>query len=115
MLMSTRFPSEERWTTAQHEGRLLLFYPSELRQGVKTSQGVTDAVHCRRVVDLDSGEVFEEALIFGAALVPNIKGAIPDNSVCGRLAKTEKGAWVLMPHSEEELHVAHKWETENII
>lgn len=117
-LMSARAPEEQdppaRWTTAQHEGSLLLFYPSELREGVKTSQGVTDAVFCRRVVDLDAGQAFESALIFGAALVPNLKGAIPEAAVCGRLAKSEKGAWILVPHSQEELYAAQKWITENL-
>lgn len=113
-LMSARFPSEDRWITAQHEGQLLLFYPSEVREGIKTSQGVSDAVFCRMVVDLDSGQTFEEALIFGAALVPNIRGGIPDSPVCGRLVKSEKGAWVLAPHSQEELYSAQKWITENI-
>lgn len=114
MLMSARLPSEEqeRWVTAQHEGHLLLFYPSEKREGVKTSQGVSDAVHCRRIVDLDSGQVYQGALVFGAGLVPNIVGGIPDSAVCGRLAKSEKGAWVLTPHNQEELYAAQKWISE---
>lgn len=113
-LMSARLPSEDKWTTSQHEGRLLLFFPSEIREGIKTEHGASDAVLCRRVVDLDSGQTFEGALIFGAALVPNVKGAIPDASVCGRLAKSEKGAWILTPHNQEELYVAQKWIQENL-
>jgi hypothetical protein len=116
--MSAKAPEEQappaRWTTAQHEGSLLLFFPSELREGIKTSQGVSDAVLCRRVVDLDAGQAYEAALIFGAALVPNIKGGIPDAPVCGRLLKSERGAWLLSPHSQEELYVAQKWITENL-
>lgn len=114
MLMSARFPTEEQWRTAQHEGRLLLFFPEELREGVTTSQGTSDAVLCRRVVDLDAQEAYEDALIFGAALVPNIKPAIPSESVCGRLVKSEKGAWILTPHTQEDLYVAQKWIEENL-
>lgn len=114
-LMSARIPEETgKWVTAQHEGRLLLFYPFEVREGIKTTMGVSDAAFCTRVVDLDTTEVFEGALIFGAALVPNLKGGIPDAAVCGRLTKSEKGAWVLMPHSQEELYVAQKWIQENL-
>lgn len=109
-----RPPSGDRWVTAQHEGSLLLFYPTELREGVKTSQGVSDAISCRRIVDLDSGDVFEGALVFGAALVPNLKGGLPDSPVCGRLIKSERGAWLLTPHSQEELYAAQKWITENL-
>ncbi len=113
-LMSIRFPSEDRWATAQHEGHLLMFYPRELREAVSTVHGVSDAVDCRRVVDLDSREVFEDALIFGAALVYNIKPGIPDAAVVGRLHKTERGAWMLKPHTPEELNAAEQWESENL-
>lgn len=117
-LMSAKVPEEQaspaRWTTAQHEGNLLLFFPSELREGVKTSQGVSDAVFCRRIVDLDAGQAYDSALVFGAALVPNIKGGVPESPVCGRLVKSERGAWLLAPHTQEELYVAQKWIEENI-
>lgn len=112
-LMSAKVPSEDRWVTAQHEGKLILFFPSELRESVKTSHGVSDAVLCRQAVDLDSREVYEQALVFGVALVANIKGGIPEQPVLGRLFKSEKGAWVLAPHTEEELHSAQKWISEN--
>lgn len=121
-LMSARIPTETdkpssagRWTTAEHEGQLLLFFPSEMRENVKTSRGTTDAVACHRVVDLESGQVYEDTLIFGAALVLNLKGGADlQVPVCGRLAKSDKGAWVLKPHSQEELNVAHGWIQENI-
>ena len=120
ILMSARAPEEQnapqagRWTTAQHEGHLLVFYPSELREAVTTVHGTSDAVHCHRVVDLDTQEVFEGALIFGAALVYNIKVGVPDAAVIGRLNKTSKGAWVLTAHSPEELNTAQRWESENL-
>ena len=124
VLMSARAPEEQdappdwaatsRWTPAQHEGHLLMFYPAELREAVTTVHGTSDAVHCHRVVDLDTREVFEGALIFGAALTHNIKVGIPDAAVIGRLSKTSKGAWVLTRHSPEELGTAQQWESENL-
>lgn len=113
MLMSARIMSDDRWVTAENEGGLLLFFPAELRQGVKTSQGVTDAVLCRRIVNLDTQAVYHDALVFGAALVPNVSGGTPDGAVLGRLGKTERGAWVLHPHTQEELYTAENWIKEN--
>lgn len=113
-LMSTRLPSDDRWVTAQNEGNLILFFPAELRTGVKTSQGETDAVACHRVVNLDTNTVYDTALIFGAALVPNISPAAPDSAVLGRLAKGDRGAWILLTHTQEELHAAQKWIEENL-
>lgn len=113
-LMSARLPSDDRWSPARNEGSLLLFYPSGMREGVKTSQGVSDALHCRRIVNLDDGRVFEDALIFGAALVPNVAGGAPDSAVLGRLKKSERGAWILAPHNQEELYLAEKWISENL-
>lgn len=118
-LMSARAPAEDddsggRWATAEHEGKLILFFPSELREAVKTSMGVSDAVACRVVVDLDAQTVYHNALIFGAALVPNIAGGVAAESpVLGRLTKTSRGAWMLAPHDETELHTALKWIEEN--
>jgi hypothetical protein len=111
--MSARLPSDDRWSAAQNEGDLLLFFPSELRNGIKTSQGETDAVACRTIVNLEAGRVFTDALVFGAALVPNIAGGVPDRPVLGRLNKSDRGAWILLPHSQEELDKAHKWMMEN--
>lgn len=112
-LMSVRFPSEEKWSAAHNEGKLLLFFPTEVREGVKTSQGESDAVACRRIANLDTLAVYEDALVFGAALVPNIAGGVPDNPVLGRLSKSSRGAWLLLPHTQEELYLAQKWIEEN--
>lgn len=114
-LMSARLPSEEAWTTAEHEGRLLLFYPAEKREAVQTAHGTVDAVLCHRIVDLDSGQAYDDVLVFGTALVVNIADGIPDSAVCGRLTKTQRGAWMLAPHTQEELHAAEKWMRENLI
>lgn len=117
-LMSARLPTDVRWVTAQHEGRLLLFYPSELKKGIKTSAGTSDAVVCHRIVDLDTAEVFERAMVFGAALVPNLidpdAQAVDDRPVCGRLVKGDRGAWLLAPHTQEELYKAQEWIQENL-
>lgn len=114
LLMSARLPSEEGWVTAEHEGRLLLFYPSEKREGVQTAHGVSDAILCLRVVDLDSGQTYDETLIFGSGLVANISIGIPEHAVCGRLTKSTRGAWILAPHNPEELLAAQTWISENL-
>lgn len=113
MLMSARSPSDTRWVTSENEGSLLLFFPSEVRSGIDTKQGTADAVLCGQIVNLDTGDVYTEALVFGAALVPNIGPAAPDSAVLGRLTKSERGAWMLQPHGAEELAIAQNWIKEN--
>jgi len=116
-IMSLRLPEEDedgRWRTADHNGNLLAFYPSEVRRGVKTAHGEADAVFCSKIVNVDTGRVYRSALVYGAALVPNVGGGAPDNIVLGRLGQGEKRgenrAWVLFPHNEQELQRFLDWQ-----
>lgn len=106
--------ADDKWTAAEHNGNLLLFFPTEVRRGIKTSNGDADAVSCSRVVNLDTGRVLHNTLIFGTALVPNIGGGAPDGVVLGRLGQGEgkpgqSKPWILLPHDEQELHRAQDW------
>jgi hypothetical protein len=106
--------ADDKWTAAEHNGNLLLFFPTEVRRGIKTSNGDADAVSCARVVNLDTGRVLHNTLIFGTALVPNIGGGAPDGVVLGRLGQGEgkpgqSKPWILLPHDEVELHRAQDW------
>lgn len=106
--------ADDKWTAAEHIGNLLLFFPTEVRRGIKTSNGDSDAVSCARVVNLDTGRVLHNTLIFGTALVPNIGGGAPDGVVLGRLGQGEgkpgqSKPWILLPHDETELHRAQDW------
>lgn len=106
--------ADDKWTAAEHNGNLLLFFPTEVRRGIKTSNGDADAVSCSRVVNLDTGRVLHNTLIFGTALVPNIGGGAPDGVVLGRLGQGEgkpgqSKPWILLPHDEQELFRAQDW------
>lgn len=106
--------ADDKWTAAEHVGNLLLFFPTEVRRGIKTSNGDSDAVSCSRVVNLDTGRVLHNTLIFGTALVPNIGGGAPDGVVLGRLGQGEgkpgqSKPWILLPHDEQELFRAQDW------
>ena len=106
--------AEDKWTAAEHLGNLLLFFPTEVRRGIKTTNGDADAVACSRVVNLDTGRVLNNTLIFGTALVPNIGPAAPDSLVAGRLAQGEgkpgqSKPWILLPHDENELRQVQAW------
>lgn len=106
--------ADDKWTAAEHHGNLLLFFPTEVRRGVKTSNGDADAVACSRVVNLDTGRVLHNTLIFGTALVPNIGPAAPDGVVAGRLSQGEgkpgqSKPWILLPHDENELRRVQEW------
>ncbi len=106
--------ADDKWTAAEHNGDLLLFFPTEVRRGIKTSNGDADAVACSRVVNLRTGRVLHNTLIFGTALVPNIGGGAPDGVVLGRLSQGEgkpgqSKPWILLPHDENELRMAQDW------
>ena len=106
--------AEDKWTAAEHNGNLMLFFPVEVRRGIKTSNGDADAVRCARVVNLDTGRVLNDTLIFGTALVPNIGGGAPDGVVLGRLGQGQgkngnNPPWILNPHDEQDLRRAQDW------
>ncbi len=106
--------AEDKWSAAEHLGNLLLFFPTEVRRQIKTSNGDADAVACARVVNLDTGRVLHDTLIFGTALVPNIGPGAPDGVVAGRLAQGEgkpgqSKPWILLPHDEQELQRVQAW------
>lgn len=106
--------AEDKWTAAEHSGNLLLFFPVEVRRNIKTSNGDSDAVRCSRVVNLDTGRILNDPLIFGTALVPNVGGGAPDGIVLGRLGQGQpkngnNPPWILLPHDEADLHRAQDW------
>lgn len=103
---------EDKFVPADNNGALLLFFPTQLQQGVATAHGTADAI-AARVVRLEDGRVFDNALIFPTALVTQLKSAVPDGMVLGRLGQGQntKGnpPWLLSPHTEADVAVAERW------
>lgn len=103
---------EDKFAPNENNGALLLFFPTTLQQGVKTAHGETDAVGAR-VVRLNDGRVWDNAMIFSIALVTQLRGAVPDGMVLGTLGQGEntKGnpPWLLRPHTEAEVARAEQW------
>lgn len=93
-------------------GALLLIFPTSFQGGVKTAHGEADAVYAR-IVRLEDGRVYENAMIYPQALVTQTKGAVPDGMVLGRLGQGEnkKGnpPWLLLPHTEADVAQAEAW------
>lgn len=103
---------EDKFAPSENNGALLLFFPTTLQQGVKTAHGETDAVG-GRIVRLNDGHVWDNALIFATALVTQLRGAVPDGMVLGTLGQGEntkgKPPWLLRPHTEAEVAQAEAW------
>lgn len=103
---------EDKFAPSENNGALLLFFPTALTQAVKTAHGEADAVTAR-IVRLNDGRVYDNAMIFSTALVTQLKGAIPDGMVLGTLGQGEntKGnpPWLLRPHTEAEVAQAEAW------
>lgn len=103
----------DKFEAAAHNGHLLLFFPTQLDQNIPTVNGTADAV-TTRIVDLDTGQVLDDAKVWGKAMVPQLKGAIPDGMILGRLAQGQsKGGnnppWILQPHTEQDVYRAEQW------
>lgn len=103
---------EDKFVAGNHKGHLLLFFPTKFQSQVATAHGESDAVGTK-IVDLDTGQVLENALIFATALVTQLKDAVPDGMVLGRLGQGEntKGnpPWLLSPHNAAEIAVAEAY------
>lgn len=107
----------DKFDAASHNGHLLLFFPASLEQNIPTVNGTADAV-TTRIVDLDTGQVLDDAKVWGKAMIPQLKGAIPDGMVLGRLAQGQgKGGnnppWIIQPHTEQDVPRAEQWLAQN--
>lgn len=103
----------DKFEAAAHNGHLMLFFPSQFDQNIPTVNGTADAV-TTRIVDLDTNQVLDDAKVWGKAMVPQLKGAIPDGMVLGRLGQGQgKGGnnppWILHPHTEQDVARAEQW------
>ena len=108
----------DKFEAASHNGHLLLFFPASLEQNIPTVNGTSDAV-TTRIVDLDTGQVLDDAKVWGKAMIPQLKGAIPDGMVLGRLAQGQgKGGnnppWIIQPHTEQDVPRAEQWLAEGM-
>lgn len=103
---------EDKFVAAENNGALLLFFPTQLQEKIATAHGESDAV-AARVVRLNDGRVYDNALIFPTALVTQLKAAVPDGMVLGTLGQGEntKGnpPWLLAPHTEADVAKAEAW------
>lgn len=101
---------------ADLQGKLLVVEPLEFEQGVKTQNGVTDAVRGNIFAINAKGEVlesFEDTLIFPKALVSATRRKI-DSLVVGVLTQGEKSPgknapWLLSPPNDKHMAAAARW------
>jgi len=103
----------DKFEAAKHNGHLLLFFPSAFRADVPTQNGTADCVDTK-IVDLDTGETLNDAKVWGKAMVPQLKGEVPDGMVLGRLGQGQGKAgnnppWILHPHTEQDVAVAERY------
>lgn len=108
--------AEDKFVAAEHNGALLLFFPTALQLKVTTAHGECDAV-ATRVVNLENGRVLDNTMIFATALVTQLRQAVPDGMVLGRLGQGQntKGnpPWLLSPYTEEDIARADAWQAAN--
>jgi hypothetical protein len=100
-----------------HEGHLLAFVGITLEEGVSTVHGDADAVRVETLVCLDDPALFNDQMMFGAALVPRLSEAEGD-IITGRLVKGEAKAgrnapWLLSDPDDDDMKQVDDFFDEN--
>lgn len=83
----------DQFRSADNVGALCAFV-SVTSEDVNTKFGAADAAKCRYVIVLDgddAGTIYENTLVFGAAMVPSLTGS-DDEIILGRIAQGEAKA-----------------------
>lgn len=112
--------SGDRFDKERHEGDVCLFLEPEARD-IDSHFGTSTAAACDYVVALtDNGAVvYEDQLIFGAALAPAIYEP-GQRLVAGRLGRAKKAqagrnrAWILEPLTADEAAAVKDWAERNV-
>lgn len=104
------------------DGQLLLIYPTEYHSAIPTKfdrpgKPPSQAVDCH-IVGLETGKILKDARIFGAAMVPQLKGAVGGKPVLGRLGRgvaqgSNQPPWILKDFDEQEAAMARQWMAAN--
>lgn len=104
--------------SVDHENRLVLVIPKSYETGINTDNGETDAVRCDVAVldeptetsDTESGTFFEDTLIFGKVIVPQLKRQIGSKVlgvvVQGEKKKGKNAPWIIEGRSKDPNAVA---------
>jgi hypothetical protein len=100
-----------------HEGHLLAFIGISYQESVSTVHGDTDAVVIETLVCLDDIQLWNDQMIFGAALVPRLAEAEGD-IIGGRLVKGEAKAgrnapWLLVEPDDDDMKHMDEFFDEN--
>lgn len=107
---------------SEHIGALVAFVGVKLEVDVETQYGRSNAARVQIAVPLDgdsAGEVYQDALIFGAALVPQLTNGDTD-IVVGRITIGEakkagqNAPYVLQEPTEAEIASVVEWLEANI-
>jgi hypothetical protein len=109
--------SPSKFRAADYQGNLVLVWPTEYRQGIKTDYGDSDAV-AARVVVLDGANGVEEhdnVLFFQGALISTLKPSVGSNKpVLGRLGRGtskpgQSAPFILVPFTEADAKLARDY------
>ena len=109
--------SPSKFRAADYQGNLILVWPTEYRQGIKTDYGDSDAI-AARVVVLDAAGGVEEhdnVLFFQGALISTLKPSVGTNKpVLGRLGRGtskpgQSAPFILTPFTEADAQAARNY------
>jgi hypothetical protein len=109
--------SPSKFRPADYQGNLILVWPTEYRQGIKTDYGDSDAIAARVVVLDGSGgiEEHDNVLFFQGALISTLKPSVGTNKpVLGRLGRGtskpgQSAPFILTPFTEADAKAARDY------
>jgi hypothetical protein len=107
----------DNWSPADHKEQLTMFTVDKMSAEIQTEYGPATPIICSHIVALDGdepGAEFFDAFVFGAGLIPQLRGSIGGGMVLGRIGREDpkpgkSGKWVIIPATEADKDLARQW------
>mgnify|MGYP003626551190 FL=1 len=107
----------DQWKPKTHLGRLVMFTVDRMSEEITTDFGPATPIICSQIVVLDGedpGAVFDDAFVFGAGMIPQLKPSAGGGKVLGRIGQREakpgkSGAWFIDVPTDADKDLARQW------
>ena len=102
----------DQWKPKTHLGRLVMFTVDRMSEEITTDFGPATPIICSQIVVLDG--VFDDAFVFGAGMIPQLKPSAGGGKVLGRIGQREakpgkSGAWFIDVPTDADKDLARQW------
>ena len=107
----------DQWKPKAHLGLLVMFTVDKMSDEITTDFGPATPIICSQIVVLDGdepGALFDDAFVFGAGMIPQLKPSTGGGKVLGRIGQREpkpgkSGAWFIDAATDADKDLARQW------